>query len=314
MLHVLLLIGIGSLLLYAGAEALVRGSASLALRLGVTPLAVGLVVVAFGTSSPELTVSIKAALAGNSAISLGNVIGSNICNIALILGLAALVRPIRVQVQVVRREVPIMIGVTALLWLFLLDGTLSRLEGSILILGLLGYVVFSFISARREHSRLQVSNGTEDVSGMSRHLWLDVLLVVGGLGVLILGTDIFLDGALSLAGLLGLSQAVIGLSVVAVGTSLPELATSIVASIRNEGDIAVGNVVGSNVFNILAILGIAALIMPLRATGFQVQDYLILMATSVAVLPLMRTDWRLDRWEGALLLGAYIFYIWSLVP
>lgn len=314
MLHALLLIGIGSILLYAGAEGLVRGSASLALRLGVTPLAVGLVVVAFGTSSPELVVSVKAALAGNSAISLGNIIGSNICNIALILGLASLVRPLRVQVQVVRREVPIMIGVTAILWLFLLDGTLSRLEGSILILGLLGYVLFSFISARRENARLQGSIGTEEVPGMSRHLWLDVLLVGGGLGVLVLGTDIFLGGALSLAGLLGLSQAVIGLSVVAVGTSLPELATSIVASIRGEGDIAVGNVVGSNVFNILAVLGIAALIMPLKATGFQVQDYLILLATSVAVLPLMRTDWRLDRWEGGLLLAVYLFYIWSLVP
>ena len=203
MLHALLLIGIGSILLYAGAEGLVRGSASLALRLCVTPLAVGLVVVAFGTSSPELVVSVKAALAGNSAISLGNIIGSNICNIALILGLASLVRPLRVQVQVVRREVPIMIGVTAILWLFLLDGTLSRLEGSILILGLLGYVLFSFISARRENARLQGSIGTEEVPGMSRHLWLDVLLVGGGLGVLVLGTDIFLGGALSLAGLLG---------------------------------------------------------------------------------------------------------------
>ena len=264
MLIIILSILGGLLLLTIGAESLVRGSASVALRVGVTPLAVGLTVVAFGTGSPELFVSAQAAYAGNSDIALGNIVGSNISNIALILGLSALIRPIKTRAQVIQREIPLMIAATLLLCVFLIGGVIGRFEGLILLAGGVAYTAFTYFMARREHNRRVEQEFTDVVPPSTRALWADLLLIVAGLGVLIAGAQLLVRGAIELAEGFAISQIVIGLTIVAIGTSLPELATSMVAAARKEGDIAVGNVVGSNVLNILCVLGIAALIQPIR--------------------------------------------------
>lgn len=301
-------------MLYFGADGLVRGSASIALRLGLTRLVVGLTIVAFGTSSPELVVSIKAAFDGNSAISLGNVVGSNICNIALILGLSALVSPIRVDTQVVRIQIPIMIAVSVALALMLLDGKLQRLEGIGLFAGVLAYTLFSICLARKDVRESEKNELVEAVLLRNRRAWLDALFVLSGLVMLVLGAGLFVSGAVSLAQTLGISQAFIGLTIVALGTSLPELATSLVAAIRKEGDIAVGNIVGSNIFNILAILGLATFLRPIETGGIQTSDLMVMIGIAVVMLPLARSGFVLSRWEGAALLVIYGGYITYLMP
>ncbi|MBF0278803.1 MAG: calcium/sodium antiporter [SAR324 cluster bacterium] len=307
-----ILIG-GFFILVVGAEALVRGSSALALRLGVTPLLIGLTIVAFGTSSPELVVSIKASLGGNGAIALGNVIGSNIANIALILGITALISPITITTQVIRQEIPIMIIVSVLLWLLLWDGTLERWEGAILFCGILFYLGFSYFSARGENNPDLAKEFAEGVPKVKGKAWVAVALVTVGLSMLIGGGKLFVDGAIALAEFFGISQAIIGLTIVAVGTSMPELATSVMAAIKKEGDLAVGNVVGSNIFNILGILGIAALVHPLLSQDFSSVDFGVMIATAVVLLPLAWTGMKLERWEGALLLAGYLLYLFYLI-
>ncbi|MBN2123863.1 MAG: calcium/sodium antiporter [Deltaproteobacteria bacterium] len=305
----LLILFAGLALLYGGAEVLVRGSVGVALRWGLTRLVVGLTVVAFGTSSPELVVSIKAALDGNGAISLGNVIGSNICNIALILGLSALIRPLTIDQQVVRIQIPIMIGVSLVLPLFLSDGRLGRFEGGLLFFGILSYTTVSILLARREAGK-NAGTAKENGSGTrpAGSSWTFLLMILLGLGMLVYGAHLFLKGAVALAGILGVSHAVIALTIVALGTSLPELATSVVASFRGEGDISVGNVVGSNIFNILSILGIASLVRPIVSEGIGLLDYALMIATAVLLLPMARTGFVLSRMEGAIMLGMYVGY------
>ena len=306
MLTALLLIGGGVLLLYGGAEGLVRGSASVANRLGLTPLVIGLTVVAFGTSAPELVVSVGAALAGNGPIAVGNAVGSNISNVALILGLSALISPPRIHAQIVRLDIPVVVGVSLLMVFLLRDGQLARPEGLLLLAGLATYTVFSVRSAGSESS-----DGGEGAAAQ----WsvaADVAWVIGGLGLLIVGARMLVSGAMTVATALGLSQKVIGLTVVAVGTSLPELATSVLAASRRQGDIAVGNIVGSNIFNILGILGAASVVRPLRESGMSVIDLGVMVGFAMALLPLMRSGYRLSRWEGVGLLlgyGAYLFYL-----
>lgn len=307
----LLLLAVGLVLLYVGAEGLVRGSAALAVRLGLTPLVVGLTVVAFGTSSPELVVSLNAALAGRGTLAVGNVVGSNICNVGLILGLSALIRPMKVQAQLIRLDVPIVIGCSLLLVALLFDGGLGRVEGALLGLGLAGYVAFSLYHARKEKPEVQ-----ETISGVARArrgaAWVEGVFVVAGLGALVAGADLFVGGAVVVAERLGVNQAVVGLTVVALGTSLPELATSVVAAIRDEGDLAIGNVIGSNIFNILGILGLTALAHPVQREGIDLLDLGVMTAAALLLLPLMRSGFRLNRWEGALLLacyGGYVFYL-----
>jgi cation:H+ antiporter len=315
MLQVTLMLIGGLALLAVGAEGLVRGSASLALRLGVTPLVVGLTVVAFGTGSPELVVCVEAALAGDSDIALGNVVGSNISNVALILGIAALVRPLRVRSELIRREVPLMIGVTGLLCLLLVDGSLSRVEGSLLVAASLVYTALAYRVASRNKSDALV----EEVSGEAaalprRRTWLDLLFIAGGVAALVLGARLLLDGAVTVAEWFGISRVVIGLTVVAVGTSLPELATSAVAAHRGEAEVAFGNVVGSNVLNILFMLGIAAAIRPISAAGLRAFDLGALVASAVLLLPVLWTGAVLSRWEGAALVAAYAAYVYTLLP
>ena len=306
---------LGSVALYFGAEALVKSGAGLALRLGLTPLVIGLTVIAFGTSSPELVVSLDAALIGNGAISIGNVIGSNVCNIALILGLCALIAPLKAEAQVVRREVPIMIGVALLGVLVVADGYIARWEGGLLLASLFLYTWRTVKAARAAAAAgVQTSLIDEVAEIVPMPLSRSIVGVTVGLGVLVVGSHLFVKGAVSLAEQWGMSQIAIGLTIVAVGTSLPELATSLLAAIRGQGDVAIGNIVGSNIFNVLGILGAAALVKPVSSPGLAWVDLGVFLAVSVALLPVVRSGGTVSRFEGAVLLIAYAGYTyWLLV-
>jgi len=312
-LEAILFLIIGLILLFIGAEGLIRGSSTLALKIGITPLVVGLTVVAFGTSTPELVVSLKAALIGNDSISLGNVIGSNIANIALILGIAALIRPLDVHANVIRKEIPIMITITILLILLLLDGEVGFVDGLIFVLAIVIYTIVNITLARKEKNA-EVENEFKDGLKSKINVPLSIIMIVAGLGLLILGANLFVNGAISIAKSIGVSDAIIGLTIVAIGTSLPELITSIVASYKNESDIAVGNVVGSNIFNILGILGITALIITVNAEGINFIDYGVMFFASLILLPLSKTGFKISRLEGAFLIAGYIAYIYYLLP
>ncbi len=303
----------GLVLLYYGAEALVRGSSSLALRLGLSPLVVGLTVVAFGTSTPELMVSLKAALAGQADISVGNVVGSNICNIGLILGICALVTPIATTSQIVRIDIPIMLAITAITIFLLADGTIGLPEGIFLTTLLVAYIVFSIGLARRQPADSLGTEFGEEVKISKRGLAIDLLMVAGGLVLLVFGARFLVDGAVIIARTFGWTEALIGLTVVAVGTSLPELATSLVAAIKKEADIAVGNIVGSNIFNLLGILGITAIVHPLAATGIGRIDYAVMAAFALMLWPMAYHQKRITRVEGAILLAGYVAYVSWLV-
>lgn len=302
------MIAVGLLMLSGGADGLVRGAASLARRVGMSPLVIGLTVVAAGTSMPELMVSVGAALRGSSAMALGNVIGSNIANTALILGGAALVAALKVQAQVIRFDVPVLVVVSLLLSGLLADGGLSRLDGGLLSIGLVAYIGFSIYAAHTEPKEAVQEEFDEGIP-QQQSPWLDALFIVGGLGVLVAGAHLLVSGAVAVAEYLDISQAIIGLSVVAVGTSLPELATSVVAAFRQEGDIAIGNAVGSSIFNILGILGVTALVRPLPGQQIGWVDEAVMTGLAVILLPLMRTDYMLSRSEGAVLLLIYAGYL-----
>jgi len=303
----------GLVLLFIGAEGLIRGSSNLAIKIGITPLVVGLTVVAFGTSTPELVVSLKAALLGNSSISLGNVVGSNIANIALILGVASLIRPLDVHAKVIMREIPIMIGISVLLLLLLFDGELGFIDGLIFVVGLIVYLVVNVLIARKEKNP---EIDTEFSEGLKSKLGIPVsiILMIAGLGLLILGADLFVQSAVAIAKIFNVSDAIIGLTIVAIGTSLPELITSIVAAYKNEADIAIGNVVGSNVFNILGILGITALIIPISSVGISYVDLGVMLVTAIILFPLSRSGFSISRVEGIFLLAGYAGYIYYLIP
>ncbi len=300
----------GGLFLYFGAEGLVKGSASVAIRRGITPLVVGLTIVAFGTSSPELVVSVSAAIRGNAAIAFGNVIGSNICNIALILGISALISPIKVNLKLIKTDILIMIAVTFVLILMILDQSLSRVDGLILFAGIIAYNIYTMRAAKKE----ELSND-EFIKRLQGKTWKDFFLILGGLVVLVIGANLFISGAIKIATILEVSDVIIGLSVVALGTSLPELATSVVAAIKKEGDISIGNIVGSNIFNILCILGVAALIQPIILTGANAVNYIdmtVMVLISIILLPLAWTKLEVSRMEGAFLLFLYFGYMYYI--
>lgn len=313
MLTDLLLVTVSLALLVAGAEGLVRGSASLALKLGLTPLMVGLTVVAFGTSSPELVVGIKAGLGGQGDITVGNVVGSNIFNIAVILGLTALICPVSAQWQLIKIDTPILVGLSGLLVVLLLDGRLTRVEGAMLFAGLLAYTLLNLRLARRATSAAVEAEFDEGIPQPTGRWGTDFLLIAAGLGLLVYGSDLLVENAVSLARDLGVGEAVIGLTIIAAGTSMPELATSVVAALRREPDIALGNVIGSCIFNLLCILGVSALVVPIQSTGIRALDYGMMIGCSAVLLPMLRTGLRVSRWEGGLLLaayGAYLFLLW----
>lgn len=309
----------GLALLIVGAEILVRGASRIAAWAGISPLVVGLTVVAFGTSAPELAINVQSSLAGQPDIAIGNVVGSNIANILLILGISAAVAPLMVQQQVVRQDVPLMIGVSILTLIFALDGLISTLEGFILFGGLLIYIWFLIRQSRKESKEVEQEYEQEFGPHEQKNLrgWmLNISLVVAGLGLLVLGAGWMVDSAVEVARWLGVSELVIGLTVVAVGTSLPELATSVMAAIKGERDIAVGNAVGSNIFNLLSVLGLSAIIVPVGIPVSQAAisfDIPVMIAVALASFPVFFTGGHIFRWEGFLFIGYYIAYTVYLV-
>jgi len=299
----------GLVLLGFGAEGLVRGSSSIALRMGVTPLVVGLTIVAFGTGSPEMIVSLQAALSGNSDLALGNIVGSNICNIALILGVAALARPLQVRSELLHREVPVMIGVTGVLAAMLYDGMLGRWEGVLLAISAVVYTVVIYRAARRDRNAEVAAEYSNELPTPQSSTVRSVAFVAAGFVGLLVGANVLVHGAVVIAQAMGMSQVVIGLTVIAIGTSLPELATSVVAALRNDADVAFGNVLGSNILNILLVLGVVAMIRPISAAGLRPLDLGVLIGTALAIYPLMWRGRILNRWEGGLLLAGYAAYL-----
>ncbi len=309
----------GLVLLTVGADVLVKGAAHLAGTLGISPLIIGLTVVAFGTSAPELAVSTSAAWSDQADLALGNVVGSNIFNVLFILGLSALVAPLLVQQQLIRIDVPVMIACSVLLLLLALDGGISRLDGFILFAGLLAYIGFLLKTARRESPEVQAEylEGVDISEADGKPHWGRNLAYIGaGLVMLVLGSNWLVDGAVALARSFGVSELVIGLTIVAAGTSLPELATSVMASFRGERDIAVGNVVGSNIFNILCVLGLSAVVSPsgIRVAESALQfDIPVMIAVAVACLPVFFAGRVITRGNGALLFAYYFIYTGFLV-
>ncbi|MHB1313429.1 MAG: calcium/sodium antiporter [Gemmatimonadaceae bacterium] len=310
---------VGLVVLVAGAELLVRGASRLALRFGISPLVIGLTVVAFGTSSPEMAVSVRSGLGGQADIAVGNVVGSNIFNVLAVLGLAALIAPLAVRQQLVRFEVPLLVGLSVVILVMVQDSRIGALDGLLLVAGLIAYTVFVIRRSRREAAAVQAEYAQEfrdAAAGWLARLPVQIACIIGGLGLLVLGATWLVDSAVSVARALGVSDAVIGLTIVAAGTSFPELATSVVAAMRGERDIAVGNVVGSSVFNLLGILGIAALVTPggLPVAPALVHfDIPVMIAVAFACLPIFATGHRIARWEGAVFLGYYALYAAYLV-
>lgn len=311
----LLLIAGGLTILVIGAEALVRGASRLAAALGISPLVIGLTIVAFGTSSPELAVSLQSALNGQPDLAIGNVVGSNILNVLLILGLSALITPLLVAQQLVRLDVPIMIGASILLWVLALNGAVSQGEGVALFAMMLAYVGFLIWQSRREHNAAVKAEYDQEYTSPEpqniRQNLFNGMLVIAGLGLLIWGSRLFVQGASDLARAFGLSELVIGLTIVALGTSLPEVAASLMAAFKGERDIAVGNVVGSNIFNLLSVLALTALIAPSGvpvSAGALNLDIPFMVAVAIACLPIFLTGHTIARWEGAVFLGYYVTY------
>jgi cation:H+ antiporter len=314
---------LGLVALVVGAELLVRGASKLALSFGISSLVVGLTVVAFGTSAPEMAVSVQSAWSGRVDIALGNVVGSNIFNVLVILGLSALVTPLVVHQQVIRQEVPVMIGVSLLLWALTLDGGISRWEGILLAALVVGYTFLLIRQSRRETAAVQAEVEAEyqeafdgPPRGWDSHWGAQALLILAGLALLVAGAQWLVEAAVGFARQFGVSELIIGLTIVAAGTSLPEVATSVMAAIRGERDIAVGNVVGSNIFNILAVLGFSASVAPADlavAPAMLAFDLPIMVAVAVACLPVFFTGARVNRGEGALFLALYAAYTLYLI-
>ena len=311
---------VGIALLYYGAEYLIKGGVSIALKMQVSTLVIGLTLVAFGTSMPEFVVSADAAIkgaqgvAGAGDISIGNVVGSNICNIALILGLCAVIRPLPVNKQFLKNEVWWMLGSAILLAVFhyFFQG-LSRWAGAIFLLGIIAFTCLSYRSGRKlemQKSQEEKAAEIQENAGKMLPVGLSLVLVIGGLLALIAGGKLFVNSAVLIAQLMGISEAVIGLTIVAVGTSMPELATSVVAAIKGENDIAIANVVGSNIFNILAILGVAPLIAPIKSAGISMTDMYIMLGVSILLIAFMKSL-KINRWMGAIFLVIYTAYtVW----
>ncbi|MFO6424251.1 calcium/sodium antiporter [Motilimonas sp. KMU-193] len=303
MVYLLLVVGLG-LLIY-GADCLVKGAARLALSVGIPSLVVGLTVVAFGTSAPELAVSIGAAFSGETEMAIANVVGSNVFNVLFILGLAAMLSPLIISKQLIKQDVPIMIAITALAYWLVSDGLLSRLDASILVVLLVSYTVFLFVQGKKNPD--PESENEEE----SAPWWQNILWLLLGVALLVVGANMLVSSAVAIAKAFGVSEAVIGLTIIAIGTSLPEVVTSIVATVKGQRDIAVGNVIGSNVFNLLAVLGVAGVIAPegLAANTQLVSlDIPIMLGVALLCAPLFFTGASLSRAEGATFFMLYLLY------
>ena len=309
---------VGLAVLVLGSEFLIRGASKLAATIGIPPLIIGLTVVAFGTSAPELAVSLNASLNGQADISLGNVVGSNICNVLLILGISAVIAPLVVAQQLVRLDVPIMIGVSALMMFFGLGNQLSRSDGLILFGGGITYTLFLLVQSRKEKNPV-IQDEYEQFGARSlsiKETGLSAVLFFLGMAMLVAGSHWLVESAVSIATFLGASPLIIGLTVIAFGTSLPELATSVMATFKGERDLAVGNVIGSNIFNILVVLGLTSAV---SETGIYISnsaqrfDIPVMLAAAIMCLPIFFTDNQVSRREGILLLCYYVLYVGYLV-
>jgi len=304
--------------LIVGAKALVHGASKLALSFGISPLVIGLTIVSMGTSAPEVAVSVGAAAGGRTELAVGNVIGSNIFNVLMILGISALIAPLVVHAQLVRQEVPIMIGASVLLVALAIDGMIGRFESALLLALLIVYAGFLIVQSRRETqaTREEFEQALPPAHAWDRHWLVQTGLVLSGLGLLVVGSDWLVEAAAAFARAFGMSELVIGLTIVAAGTSMPEIATSVTAALQGERDIAVGNVVGSNIFNILGCLGAAGLIaanglpVPAAALAF---DLWVMLAVVFACLPVFLSGREIARWEGAVFIGYYAAYTAFLV-
>jgi cation:H+ antiporter len=309
----IILFALGLSLLIIGAEALVRGASRMAAALGISPLVIGLTVVALGTSSPELAVSIKSTLSGQPGIALGNIIGSNISNILLIIGLSALILPLSISQQLIRLDVPLMIILSVVVLLLSVDHSIGRSDGLLLVTGLVFYISFLIWHNRKENAEIAAKQTKESIIEVSvnTHWIKNIGLFAGGLLLLFIGSRWLISSAISIARYLGVSELVIGLTIIAAGTSLPEAVTSVIAAIRGERDIAVGNVVGSNILNIMGVLGITGLVAP---GGIEVSDAVIgfdlpvMIVVALACLPIFFSGCSISRLEGAFLLGYYFIY------
>jgi cation:H+ antiporter len=308
---------LGFVLLVGGADVMVRGAGAVAVRFGLSPVVVGLTVVAFGTSAPELAVSVGAARSDQAGLAIGNVVGSNIANVLLVLGVSAAIGGgLLVAQKLVRIDVPLMVGASVLVLLMSLDGSLGRPEGAVLFACIVAYTWWTVRTARREGA--EIESEYEEAFGQPNDapVWIQLAQIVGGIALLVVGSGWLVDSASDIARDLGVSDLVIGLTVVAIGTSAPELATSVVAALKGERDIAVGNVVGSNLFNLLSVLGLTALLAP---SGVAVSDDAlrldmpIMLAVAVACLPVFFNGYELKRWEGGLFAIYYVAYIAFLV-
>lgn len=306
---VLVLAGLAGL--YFGGEWLVTGSSRIALRFNVPAIIIGLTIVAVGTSAPELFVSVQAALDGKEGLALGNVIGSNIANIGLILGLSGTISVVAVKQTLIRREIPILIFITLFATVLTLDGQLNRLDGILLLLGFIGFNVFFYVVSQTSDEELELDVPDKDeVVKEKKSVWVDVVYVIAGSVLLVIGSRLMVDGATAIAKVVGVSDLVIGVTIVAFGTSLPELATSITAIFKHEDDIAIGNVIGSNVANLLLVLGTTSTISTINVgqTDLSIVEYVVMIGFTLLLLPFAR-DKQLSRVESAIFLGAYIAFI-----
>lgn len=315
MVTILFIVGLASLI--TGAEVLVRGASRVAAEFGISPLVIGLTVVAFGTSSPELAVSINSALSDKATIAMGNVVGSNIFNVLFILGVSALIVPLVVSQQLVRFDVPLMAVLSVFVLMVARDQNISRTEGLVLVISLVIYVWFLIYQSRKESNKVREAYNKEFGVVQVRSSWVkNIGMVLGGLALLVIGSRWLVESAVSFAHYLGVSELIVGLTIVAVGTSLPEVVTSVIAAIHGERDIAVGNVVGSNIFNLMGVLGFASIVAP---TGIEVStaiiafDIPVMIAVALACLPIFFTGGVISRKEGALLLGYYVAYTAYLI-
>ena len=306
MLLDIFLIIIGVTLVLFGADKLTEGASALARRMNVPEMVIGLTVVAAGTSAPELFVSMVSALKDTPDMAVGNVVGSNIMNSMLIVGCAAMVAPMIISRNTVRKDIPFAIGASVLLTLWSLDHTLGRIDGIVLLMGFVAFMVYTLVQAR---SKAEVT----EADRKDRSIWLSALFVAGGLTGLVLGSNLFVDAASDVAYSLGISEGVVGLTVVAGGTSLPELATSVVAARKGQSAIAIGNVIGSNVFNILLILGLTATVSPLQIEGITTIDMAVMLISVALVWLFSRTRYTVERWEGTVLVGGYLVYLVWLI-
>ncbi|BDC97989.1 calcium/sodium antiporter [Persicobacter psychrovividus] len=307
LINILSLIG-GLVLLIAGGHYLVKGGSTLALRYKISPMVVGLTVIAFGTSAPELLVSVQAAFRGSPDLAMGNVVGSNICNLALVLGITALISPIMVDKKTMRIDWPVTFVASLLLFVLVHGGMLSLVEGAVLFAGLIAYLAYQMVDAKRNpHVPEEVAEVLEQ--GITGSIFTDLMwILVGGIG-LYFGSDFFVGGAQAIALYFEVPERVVGLTVVALGTSLPELVTSVIAARKQQVDLALGNLLGSNIFNILCILGITSMIHPIHVQqAFISNDMIWMLAITLVVLPMMWLGKKISRVDGAILLGLYITY------